>query len=93
MSESVRKLLLAGAGLALLTLDKVKVVTDELIRRGELTEQEAREAFEEIRQEGEAKIESAVQSILARLKIPTRQELEELKERVNRLEQALNDKI
>jgi len=89
MPDLAKRLLLAGAGLAFLTADKVKEFTDELVKRGEMTEQEAKETIEEIRRGWEKKIEEIAHSILTRLHIPSRQELEALKERVAHLEQAL----
>lgn len=89
MPDLVKRLLLGGAGLALLAADKVKEVTDELVQRGEMSEQEAKEYLEDLRRNWEAKMEGMVKTVLTRLNIPSRDELEELKNRVKQLESTL----
>ncbi|MCX7981300.1 MAG: hypothetical protein N2572_00130 [Syntrophales bacterium] len=89
MPDLAKRLLLAGAGLVFFTADKMRETIDELVKRGELTEQEARETIEEISRNWEAKMEELISKILTRLNLPSRKELEELKERVKNLEHSL----
>jgi len=93
MMDTLKKAVLMGAGLAVLTTEKMKEFFDEMVKKGELTEKEAREAFNEWREKSrqakkdlETRIEGAVNKVMARANIPTRQELEELKERLAKLE-------
>lgn len=93
MLDLVKKTLLIGAGLAVVTADKMKELTDELVRRGEISEQEAREALTELKQktqqakeDWEEKIERSVKAMMKRMDIPSRQDLDELKERLAKLE-------
>jgi polyhydroxyalkanoate synthesis regulator phasin len=53
MLNIVKKTLLAGAGLTLLTADKLREVLDELIAKGRVTEGEARQALAEFREKSE----------------------------------------
>lgn len=47
MFDYIRKMALAGAGLAILTTEKMQEIADELVKKGEMTEKEAREAVNE----------------------------------------------
>jgi len=85
----VKKLMLAGAGLAFLTVEKAKETFDELVARGELTEQEAREVLaqwktkaQSAKEEWGGRIEQIVTAMITRLDIPTRSELKVLKDRL-----------
>ncbi len=93
MLDYIRKMTLAGAGLAIMTTEKVQEIMDELVKKGEMTEKEAREAVSEFvekskqaKKDLEDKMEQTVTGLLKRLNIPTRKELEEIKERLARLE-------
>ncbi|MCX7816226.1 MAG: hypothetical protein N2317_01775 [Syntrophales bacterium] len=96
MLNTMKKTILMGAGLAVLTTEKIKELVDELVKRGELSEKEAKETLEELReksrqakQEWEAKIENTIKKIMAKANIPTRKEIEELKERLTKLEEKI----
>jgi poly(hydroxyalkanoate) granule-associated protein len=93
MLDYIRKMTLAGAGLAIMTTEKVQEIMDELVKKGEMTEKEAREAVSEFvekskqaKKDLEDKMEQTVTGLLKHLNIPTRKELEEIKERLARLE-------
>jgi poly(hydroxyalkanoate) granule-associated protein len=93
MLEFLRKITLAGAGLAIMTTEKIQEAMDELVKKGELTEKEAREAVNEYvekskqaKKDLESKIEQWVSDCLNRMNIPTRKELDEIKQRLALLE-------
>ena len=93
MLDYIRKMTLAGAGLAIMTTEKIQALMDELVKKGEMTEKEAREAVTEFverskqaKKDLEDKIDQISTGILKRMNIPTRQELDEIKERLARLE-------
>ena len=95
MQEFMKKAILMGAGLALMTTDKIREMVDDLVKKGELSEKEARETIEELKEkskqaraEWETRIDDAIQAVLKRIDIPTHKELEELRERLAKLEQA-----
>jgi poly(hydroxyalkanoate) granule-associated protein len=95
MLDFIRKMTLAGAGLAIVTTEKIQEFADELVKKGEMTEKEAREAVNEYvekskqaKKDLEGKMEQWVTGFLNRMYIPTRKELDEIKERLARLEKA-----
>jgi poly(hydroxyalkanoate) granule-associated protein len=95
MLDFIRKMTLAGAGLAIVTTEKIQELADELVKKGEMTEKEAREAVNEYvekskqaKKDLEGKMEQWVAGFLNRMNIPTRKELDEIKERLARLEKT-----
>jgi poly(hydroxyalkanoate) granule-associated protein len=93
MLDYIRKMTLAGAGLAIITTEKIQEMMDDLVKKGEMTEKEAREAVNEFvekskqaRKDLEEKVEKIITGFLNRMNIPTRKELDEIKERLERLE-------
>lgn len=95
MFDYIRKMTLAGAGLAILTTEKIQEVMNELVQKGAMTEKEARETVEEyvekskqVKKELENKMENWVLGFLNRMNIPTRKEIDEIKERLSRLEKT-----
>lgn len=93
MLGTVRKVLLAGLGTLELTEEKLEKVMRDLIKRGELTEQEARTLAEQWKQrlatrreELQHETREAVQRALRGFNVATRQELEALTKRVEELE-------
>jgi len=95
MFDALRKAVLFGAGLAVMTTEKMKDFAEELVKKGEMSEKEAREALKEwmekskqARKDMEEKTEAMVNKVMNRMNIPTRSELEELKDRLAKLEQA-----
>lgn len=59
MIELIKKTMLAGVGLAVVTKDKVLESLDELVAKGKLTKEEAVEMSEKIVQEGKEQTENA----------------------------------
>ena len=99
MFDALRKAVLFGAGLALMTTEKMKDYADELVQRGEMSKKDAREALKEwmdrtkkARKDIEEKTESVVNTVLNGMNIPLRSELDELKERLTKLEQTKKSK-
>jgi polyhydroxyalkanoate synthesis regulator phasin len=95
MLDYIRKITLAGAGLAIMTTEKVQEIMEELVKKGEMTEKEAREAVSEFvekskqaKKDLEDKMEQMATGLLNRMNVPTRKEIEEIKERLTRLEES-----
>jgi poly(hydroxyalkanoate) granule-associated protein len=93
MLDYIRKMTLAGAGLAIMTTEKIQELMEELVKKGEMTEKEAREAVSDFveksrqaRKDLEDKIEQMAKDLLNRMNIPTRKEIDEIKERLASLE-------
>jgi len=95
MFDYIRKMTLAGAGLAIITTEKIQEMMDDLVKKGEMTEKEAREAVNEYvekskqaKKDLEEKVEQMITGLLNRMNIPTRKELDEIKKRLERLEKT-----
>ena len=95
MFDYIRKMTLAGAGLAIITTEKIQEMMDDLVKKGEMTEKEAREAVNEFvekskqaKKDLEDKVEQMITGLLNRMNIPTRKEIEEIKERLAQLEKT-----
>ncbi len=93
MFNLLKKMIWLGAGLAVMTTEKIEAVVAELIKKGQLSEKEGKELAVELvarsikaKKELGEKVEKIMSDILQRLNIPTRKELEELKARLERLE-------
>ena len=87
--------MLACTGLAFMTTEKIQEVIDELVKKGEITEKEARETVaglkeksKKFKKEMEERTEKIVTGILRHLNVPTKVELEEIKERLEKLEKS-----
>lgn len=99
MADIIRNVVLAGLGLASLTREKAEEFAKELIRRGELSEDEkakfvkdALDQSEKTKNEIEEKVTKTVETILSKMHIPSRKEFEELKQKVEELSQQVNKK-
>ena len=95
MLDYIRKMTLAGAGLAIMTTEKIQEIMEELVKKGEMTEKEAREAVSEFvekskqaKKDLENKMEQMATGLLNRMNVPTRKVIEEIKERLTRLEES-----
>jgi len=92
MSDIIKKTILAGLGILSLSREKAEEIAKDLIKRGELAKTEEAKFIKDLmaraeksRLEVEKKIEKIVEKTLAKLDIPTRKELNALKEKVNKL--------
>ncbi len=99
MLEFLKKTLWIGAGLAVMTVEKIEETVKEIVNRGHITEKEGKELVDDLieksrkakRDLGE-RVENLVQETLQRLKIPSRREMDELKSKIEQLEKALEKK-
>ena len=96
MLNALRTLLLAGVGAVDLTDEKVRSIIDELIHRGELAADEARELAtlwaDEAEKRREAladRIRVAVDDALARQNVASHASVADLQARIEMLEQAV----
>lgn len=97
MIELVKKSMLAGVGLAVVTKDKVLESLDELVEKGKLTKEEAAEMSDKIVDEGrteteKAKVEASklFNEMLHRANVVTKDQYEALEARVTALEGRLH---
>lgn len=94
--EHSRKAVLLGLGALELTREKVESFVDELVRRGEASAQEKAAVVDELLKAAEEeekkameKISMALRSVLAELGLPTKEDLQEIKRRLERIERRL----
>lgn len=97
MIELVKKGMLAGVGLAVVTKDKVLESLDELVEKGKLTREEAAEMSDKIVAEGRAETEKAkveasklFNEMLHRANVVTKDQYDALAARVTALEGRLH---
>ena len=95
MFDLIKKTMLAGVGLAAMTREKIEETIDEFVKKGRLSEKEGKEIVEELieksktaKKDLEEKIEKIVTKSLKKLNIPTRDELTEIKKKIERLEKS-----
>ncbi len=92
MSNIINKAILAGLGALSLTREKVEEVVDDLVKRGEISLDEKQgvltdliKAAEKRKDEAQEFIRKEVQKVLEALDIPTRQEVNALREEIEQL--------
>ncbi len=96
MYESVRNLLLAGLGAAVLTKDKVLELTRQFVEQGKMSSGEAEKMAEDLAEESRRqarawseKVEQGVGKAVEALRLASREELKSLEMRVRALEESL----
>lgn len=98
MSDIINKAFLAGLGAISISRDKVEGLIDDLVKRGKLSQEEKRgmlsDLFESVDKRqaelGEF-IHKEIRQILKSLDIPTREEINRLKEEIDSLRKQETD--
>ena len=98
MADLIKKVLLAGIGLALKTWDEVEALAKEMINRGKMSEAEGRkflkdlqEKYEETQKKLETRVEKSVQDFLKKADVATIAELKALKKEVRELRKKIDN--
>jgi len=93
MLDSIHKMFLAGVGLAAMTKDKIDEHIKELVEKLKLTEKEGREIAEDMlkkskqaKEDLEKQVEKQVQQTLQTLQIASKEDVEKLEARIEKLE-------
>jgi len=96
MVDLIKKTLLAGVGLTLLTADKVEEVARDIAKSAQLSTDKGQEFVKEAverarkgRAELEATVQRMVQQTLQKANLATRDDIAELRSRLERLEQQV----
>jgi poly(hydroxyalkanoate) granule-associated protein len=94
--ESVRKIMLAGVGALALTEEKLESFVQELIKKGELTQEEGKKTLKELREkmaqnkrELEEYVQRKIENSVKKMHLATKKDVEELEKRVSDLEASL----
>jgi len=97
VKETIKKGLSLGLGLAVVTKEQAQKVVDELVEKGELSQQESREFVSDLVERGQAtkkelddRINQKMDQVKADMNVATKEEVEELKKRIKQLELQLN---
>jgi polyhydroxyalkanoate synthesis regulator phasin len=96
MKELLHKAWLFGAGVFDFTKDKVEALVQEMVKRGEITQQESTEAVKQLLAKGQeaqqamvAKVKELTKSAIDEVKVAKAADVEALEARVAALEEAL----
>ena len=93
MLDAIHKTFLAGVGLAVMTKDKVDACVKELVEKGKLSEKEGRtlasamlKRSKQVETDLHNQVTKWVEQALHKLQVPTKQELDRLAARIEKLE-------
>lgn len=88
----LRKMLLAGLGLAALTQDEIEKFVNRMVERGEIAEQEGKKLMQEMVSKRKSawasrddEISKRVSSAFERMKIPTKEDIHDLLQKIDDL--------
>ena len=94
MFDLIKKTMLTGVGLAIMTKDKIEDLAMEIAEKGKMSEKEGKKLIDELLKKSEQakkdldkKIEDAVQKTLKKMDIVTGKDIIELEEKIKCLEQ------
>ena len=99
MFELLKKTIWLGAGLAVMTTEKIEEAVAEIVKKGQLSQKEGRELAADLVEKSKKakkdlgeKVEKIINKTLEKLNIPCRKEMEELRARVEQLEKGAGKK-
>ena len=99
MQGLINKGIYIGAGLAIMTAEKIKEAVNDLVKKGAISEQEGKKAVAEliakskqVKQDIERKVNQNIKVLVDRLNMPSRKEFDKLKATVSRMQQAHHPK-
>ncbi|MCK4518602.1 MAG: polyhydroxyalkanoate synthesis regulator [Candidatus Omnitrophica bacterium] len=94
MRDFLEKAMNLGLGALVVTREKVEAVVDELVKKGEVGQEEGDKLVKELvdkgkegKEEIEAQIEKMIKAIFEKLDLPTRKEFNELKSEIENLKE------
>lgn len=97
MMNELKRLFLAAVGSATVTYEKASKIVDEMVEKGRLTVDEGKELTEELKKTLHSKKESIMpvtredlKEILIEMNFATKDDLYEIKERLNRIEDTFD---
>jgi polyhydroxyalkanoate synthesis regulator phasin len=90
-----RKVLLAGIGAAALAQEEADAFINKLIEKGELAEKDGRDILADFREKRKKKIEKELDNLVAtiinKLDIPTKDDIEELSNKINMISKKIEE--
>lgn len=98
MVGTVRKVVLASVGVMGVAQDELQALIDRMVERGELTEKDARKLVNDVQKEvnkrrkgGSTKAEREMESLLEKLNIPSKADIEDLTKQVELLSKRIEE--
>jgi polyhydroxyalkanoate synthesis regulator phasin len=92
--ELVRKIMLAGIGAAALAQEEAEIFINKLIEKGELAEKDGHILMKDLREKRHRKaedvIDKRISSLMERMDIPTKADLESLSEKISELAEKID---
>lgn len=86
LAELIRKVMLAGIGAASLAQEEAEIFINKLIEKGEIADKEGRDLVKDLREKRRQRmhehLDKRVAGIVERMKIPTKADLDELREKI-----------
>jgi len=93
MLELLRKSVLMGLGAVMITKEKIEELVDELIKKGELTEDQRSKAIQDLLEKSKEqekefidKVNAQVKKAVEKLGVPTREDIERLEKKIDELQ-------
>ena len=100
MIDLLKKGILTGIGIGLITKDKIEDYVKKAAKEAELTEEESRKLADELlkhseetKQQIEKKINDEVKKVVDKLGVATHEDLKEIQKQLDKLQSSLNKKI
>ncbi len=97
MKDLVKNIVYAGVGAAFLTRDKIEELKNDLVDKGNMTREEGRQFVDELIAKSEKArdglelwINQRVEERIRQLNLATREDVDELKRKIEELQVALN---
>jgi polyhydroxyalkanoate synthesis regulator phasin len=94
--DTMQKALLLGLGVLSLTKEKAEAIADDLVKRGEMEEQDRGKMVKKLLEEGdtqkhvvEMKVSAAVQKALADMGLPSQKDFKNILRRLDGIEKAI----
>ncbi len=99
MLDIVKKTLLLGLGVASLTKEKAEKIVDELVKHGEVASKDRPKVINELLQRSEeekkkfvSKVRETVKTVVNEMGLPGKEDIDELKKKINELEKTIKKK-
>ncbi|MGR6008392.1 phasin family protein [Bacillus cereus group sp. BfR-BA-01453] len=97
MTNIIKKGLALGLGMIVTTQEQAKKIADELVKRGELSQEESKEFVKEMYEKGkETKLEleqlinTKTKEVLGELNLATKEDIQRLEQRIANIENQKN---
>jgi poly(hydroxyalkanoate) granule-associated protein len=96
--NSLRRVLLASIGVAVVTRDELKEFIDKMVERGEIAEEEGKKLYKELMEKRKKKTDEAqevasnqMRDMLDRMDVPTKSDIDVLGEKISALSKKVDE--